>query len=417
MTEEEILNESKMTYGSHNNKSFVHNRHVEPQKSSPLNFVPKGTIDPNVSLSYADDSSEVKCGDVLGNEPDANSDFSKNSINETASESVFGPNFFTSLFGSFSIDNNSDVSCSTATEAEQTNESESEDQQCSDYSSETVSVNVPDNVSCRTTETRSQTDQEISFKNKAASEPFLDTNGSCADNSSNDSAKVSGISSDKPELSDPTKAFEEKTDVNKAPNAQAEQSEPSVRGEKVQIKKQEPKHVGKGRGNKKPKHQRRSGSPQSSTGSNSSQKARDVKNSFVKPVSNGKCDKYAFDCANKAFGKTGEISEQDLQSKQSKKNQKQSPPQKAPANDKYRHPNSSSSARNVQQNQAQKGPVRPSGSSRANPADQNAFYVKRQTCFNCSIAELDFIQEQGLVKTEMLLAAEEAKSITTTRCT
>ncbi|KAJ0946943.1 putative transcription factor interactor and regulator CCHC(Zn) family [Helianthus annuus] len=59
MTEEEILNESKMTYGSPR-KSSVHNRHVEPQKSSPLNFVPKGSIDPNASLSCADNSSEVK---------------------------------------------------------------------------------------------------------------------------------------------------------------------------------------------------------------------------------------------------------------------------------------------------------------------------------------------------------------------
>ncbi|KAF5809187.1 putative transcription factor interactor and regulator CCHC(Zn) family [Helianthus annuus] len=233
-------------------------------------------------------------------------------------------------------------------------------QQCSDYSSETVSVNVPDNVSRGTTETHSQTDQETSFKNKAASEPFLNTNGSCADNSSNDSAEVYGVTSDKPELSDPTKADEEKTDVNKAPS--------------------------KGREKKKPKHQRQAGSPQSSTGRNSPQKTRDVKNAFVKPVSNGKCEKYAFDCANKAFEKTGEISEQDLQSNQNKKNQKKSQPQKALANDKYRHPNSSSSARNVQQNQAQKGPVHPSGPARATQADQNAFYVKRQTCFNCGIA-------------------------------
>ncbi|KAL9994566.1 putative 6-phosphogluconolactonase [Helianthus debilis subsp. tardiflorus] len=212
----------------------------------------------------------------------------------------------------------------------------------------------------------------------------------CAEDSSNVSpevsAKVSGVSSTKPEVSDPTKVDEVETNVHKAPNAQAEQSEPSVSGEKVQIKEQEPKQAGKGRGNKKPKHHRRAGSPQSSTGSNSPQKARVVKNAFVKPVSNGKCEKYAFDCANKAFGKTGEISEQDLQSKQSKKNQKKSPPQKAPANDKYRHPNSSSFARNVQHQQAQKGPVRPSGPARANPADQNAFYVKRQTCFNCGIA-------------------------------
>ncbi|KAM0045672.1 putative transcription factor interactor and regulator CCHC(Zn) family [Helianthus debilis subsp. tardiflorus] len=217
---------------------------------------------------------------------------------------------------------------------------------------------------------------------------------SCADNSSNDSAevstKVSGISSDKPELSDSVKADdmkdEVKTDVKKALNAQAELSEPSVSGEKVQIKQQEPQQASKGRGKKKPKHQRQVGSPQSSMGSNSPQKARDMRNAFVKPVSNGKCEKYAFDCANKAFGKTGEISEQDLQSHQNKKNKKKSPPQKAPANDKYRYPNSSSSARNVQQKQAQKGSVHPSGPPRATRADQNAFYVKRQTCFNCGIA-------------------------------
>ncbi|MFS7976500.1 putative transcription factor interactor and regulator CCHC(Zn) family [Helianthus anomalus] len=162
-----------------------------------------------------------------------------------------------------------------------------------------------------------------------------------------------------------------KIDVTKAPSAKAEQSEPSVRDEKVQIKQQEPKRAGKGRGKKKPKHQRQAGSPQSSTGSN---------------ISNGKCEKYAFDCANKAFRKTGEISKKDLQYNQSTKNQKQSLPQKAHANDKYRHPNSSSFARNVQQKQAQKGPVHPSGPARATQADQNAFYVKRQTCFNCGIA-------------------------------
>ncbi|KAJ0457287.1 putative transcription factor interactor and regulator CCHC(Zn) family [Helianthus annuus] len=392
MTEEEIMNESKMTYGPKNNKSSVDVRPAEKQVVQPVCFESKGTFDSNVSSSCADEVPEVPevmWGDIFGNEPDSNSDFSKNSINETASESVFGSNFFTSLFGSFSVDNNCDVSCSTATEAEQTNESESEDQQCSDYSSETVSVNVPDNVSCGTTETHSQTDQETSLKNKAASEPFLNTNGSCADNSSNDSAKVSGISSDKPELSDSVKADdmknEEKTVVKKAPNAQAEQSEPSVSGEKIQIKQQEPKQAGKGRGNKKPKHQRQAGSPQSSTGNNSPQKARDMRNAFVKPVSNGKCEKYEFDCANKAFGKTGEISEHDVQSTQNKKTQKKSPPQKAPANDKYRHPSSSSSAGKVQQKQAQKGPVHPSGPARATQADQNAFYVKRQTCFNCGI--------------------------------
>ncbi|KAJ0787487.1 putative transcription factor interactor and regulator CCHC(Zn) family [Helianthus annuus] len=364
-TEEELMNEGKMTYGPKTEKLSFNSRPVDKGATPSVNLVSKGTFDPNVLSSLAD---EVKVEGVVENE-------------QTSSSHVCD------IFGSFLQSMLKNVR--------------------PDGLGENVDACVTENESAnRVNEPAGPLDSKCESPEAADSEKLESVNSSefssrvscaepsCAENSSNVSAevsaKVSGISSDKPALSNSVKADdmkkEVKINVTKAPSAQAEQSEPSASDEKVQIKQQEPKQAGKGRGKKKPKHQRQAGSPQSSTGSNSPQKARVVKNAFVKPVSNGKCEKYAFDCANKAFEKTGEISEQDLQSTQNKKTQKKSPPQKAPANDKYRHPNSSSFARNVQGNQAQKGPVRPSGSSRANPADQNAFYIKRQTCFNCGIA-------------------------------
>ncbi|KAJ0705177.1 putative transcription factor interactor and regulator CCHC(Zn) family [Helianthus annuus] len=347
-----------------------------------MNFVSKGTVDPNSSAACADEIEDSKCEDSLGDEQASESDSFENSINEPNPDSILACSIFNSVFSSVfnfrpnGLGENVDA-CVTATESEdETNEpAEPSDSKC-DSSEATDSKKLE------------PVDSSEFSSRMSCAEPTRAENSSKV--SAEVSATVSGISSNKPELSDSVKVEdikdEEKTNVNKAPSAQAEQSEPSVSDEKVQIKQQEPKRAGKGRGKKKPKHQRQAGSPQSSTGSNSPQKARDMRNAFVKPVSNGKCEKYAFDCANKAFGKTGEISEQDLQSHQNKKNKKKSPPQKAPANDKYRHPNSSSSAGNVQQKQAQKGPVHPSGPARATRADQNAFYVKRQTCFNCGIA-------------------------------
>ncbi|KAJ0957590.1 putative transcription factor interactor and regulator CCHC(Zn) family [Helianthus annuus] len=381
MTEEELMNEDKMAYGPKTDKSSINSRPVDKRATPSVNFVSKGTFDPNASSSPADEVVEVKVENVVGDEQASDSDSSENLINEPNPYSILTFDFF-KVFRSMinfrpdDLGENVDA-CVTETEsANETNEpAEPFDSKCK--SSEAADSEKLESV------------DSSEFSSKASC-----AKPSCAENSSNVSAevsaKVSGISSNKPEFSDSVKADdmkeEVKIDVNKAPSAQAEQSEPSVSDEKVQIKQQEPKQARKGRGKKKPKHQRQAGSPQSSMGSNSPQKARNVRNAFVKPVSNGKCEKYAFDCANKAFGKTGEISKQDLQYNQNKKNQKKSQPQKAPANDKDRHPNSSSSARNVQQNQAQKGPVRPSGPARANPADQNAFYVKRQTCFNCGIA-------------------------------
>ncbi|MFS7998536.1 putative transcription factor interactor and regulator CCHC(Zn) family [Helianthus anomalus] len=365
MTEEELMNEDKMAYGPKTDKSSINSRPVDKEATPLVNLVSKGTFDPNASSSLAD---EVKVEGVVENEQASSSHVCD----------IFG-SFLQSMLKNVRPDGLGENVDACVRETESANET-NEPAEPSDSKRESPEAAVSEKL-------ESVDSSEFSSRVSCA-EP------SCADNSSNVSvevaAKVSGISSDKPEPSNSVKdddmKDEEKTNVNIAPSAQAEQSEPSVSDEKVQIKQQEPKRVGKGRGKKKPKHQRQAGSPQSSTGSNSPQKARVVKNAFVKPVSNGKCEKYAFDCANKAFRKTSEFSKQDLQYNQNKKNQKKSQPQKAPANDKYRHPNSSSSARNVQQNQAQKGPVRPSGPGRANPADQNAFHVKRQTCFNCGIA-------------------------------
>ncbi|MFS7955752.1 putative transcription factor interactor and regulator CCHC(Zn) family [Helianthus anomalus] len=382
-TEEELINEGKMTYGPKTDKSSINSKFVDNKRPAPsMNFVSKGTVDPNSSFACADEVVEVTVEKVAGEEQASESNAYENLINKANLDSITACDIFNSVFRSVinlrpdDLGENVDACVTENESANRANEpAEPSDSKCE--SPEAVVSEKLESV------------ESSGFSSKVScDEP------SCAENSSNVSAevlaKVSGISSDKPELSDSVRADdlkdEEKTDVKKTPSMQAEQSEPSVSDEKVQIKQQEPKRASKGRGNKKPKHQRQSGSPQSSTGSNSPQKARVVKNVFVKPVGNGKCEKYAFNCANKAFRKTGEISKQDLQYNQNKKNQKKSQPQKAPANDKYRHPNSSSSARNVQRNQAQKGPVRPSGPARDTRVDQNAFYVKRQTCFNCGIA-------------------------------
>ncbi|KAJ0839390.1 putative transcription factor interactor and regulator CCHC(Zn) family [Helianthus annuus] len=145
MTEEEILNESKMTYGSHNKKSSVHNRHVEPQKSSPLNFVPKGTIDPNVSLSCADDSSEVKCGDVHGSESVVISNVSEPYFEHYSEPTESDIAFTSSLFASFSAYVSSSNACDT---------------NISNVSAcENVTGEVPQDTFSETTETTSQENQ------------------------------------------------------------------------------------------------------------------------------------------------------------------------------------------------------------------------------------------------------------------
>ncbi|KAJ0871822.1 hypothetical protein HanRHA438_Chr11g0516801 [Helianthus annuus] len=80
VTEEELMNEDMMTYGLKTDKSSINTRPVEKWASPPINFVSTSTIDPNASSSFADEVFEVKFGDVLGDEPDSNSDFSKSSF-------------------------------------------------------------------------------------------------------------------------------------------------------------------------------------------------------------------------------------------------------------------------------------------------------------------------------------------------
>ncbi|MFS7917094.1 hypothetical protein Hanom_Chr03g00185001 [Helianthus anomalus] len=78
VTEEALMNEDKMTYGSKTDKSSTNSKHVEKRAIPQINFVSKGTIDPNASSSRADEVNEVKFGDIHGDEPDSNSDFLKN---------------------------------------------------------------------------------------------------------------------------------------------------------------------------------------------------------------------------------------------------------------------------------------------------------------------------------------------------
>ncbi|KAJ0958119.1 putative RNA-directed DNA polymerase [Helianthus annuus] len=199
MTEEEMINESKMTYGSKNHKSSVHDRHVEPQKSTPLNFVHKGTIDPNVSSSCADDSSEVKCDDVHRSEPVIISN-----VSEPYFEHYSGPTesdiaFTSSLFASFSAyvsssnvcdPNISNVSaCENLTGevpqdafSETTETTSQENQEYPDSSSESVSVGVPNVESSGTPlETELNNEPETVLHDQCSEEMHIDETSSCSE--------------------------------------------------------------------------------------------------------------------------------------------------------------------------------------------------------------------------------------------
>ncbi|MFS7980345.1 hypothetical protein Hanom_Chr10g00938351 [Helianthus anomalus] len=97
MTEEEMMNESKMTYGPKNCKPSVNVRPVEKQVVKPVCFVSKGTFDPNASSSCADEVPEVRWGDMFGNEPPLDSDVSKPTFDKTDSGCVFGQSFLNSF--------------------------------------------------------------------------------------------------------------------------------------------------------------------------------------------------------------------------------------------------------------------------------------------------------------------------------
>ncbi|MFS8034621.1 hypothetical protein Hanom_Chr17g01583281 [Helianthus anomalus] len=58
-----------------------------------MNFISKGTFDPNGSFTCADKVVGVKFGDILGDEQDFNSDFSRTSFDKTYFGCVFGQVF------------------------------------------------------------------------------------------------------------------------------------------------------------------------------------------------------------------------------------------------------------------------------------------------------------------------------------
>ncbi|MFS7919328.1 hypothetical protein Hanom_Chr03g00211451 [Helianthus anomalus] len=92
------MNEGKMTYGPKTNKSSINNKSVDNKRPTPsINLISKGTFDPNGSSTCADEVVEAKFGDILGDEQDFNSNFSKTYFNETDSGCVFRQAFLNSF--------------------------------------------------------------------------------------------------------------------------------------------------------------------------------------------------------------------------------------------------------------------------------------------------------------------------------
>ncbi|XP_022040372.1 uncharacterized protein LOC110942917 [Helianthus annuus] len=361
MTEEEMMNESKMTYGSKNNKSSVHDRQVEKQKSTPLNFVPKGTIDPNVSSSCADDSFEVKCGDVHG--MDVPNVESSGTTLETVTESR--PQV------------DSHDTCVDETCVDETSSSEIKTEP--DFVKEEKGVEINEKSQENVSDKGIKTETESSFQNdpdkiiKDEKHHLSESHASASSDQQvqKESEKAHGTQAKQPkqaQLSRPIKSATVASTLNlhtlkrqtcfncgipghiarncvHRPNVQQKVNTRSCADvcEPVHNTQKEPKRVDQNQGYKKSAHQ----------GQSRSHKARDK----------------VIESSNKE-GKT--------------KNGAQS--NKTSANNKYKHPNSSSSKRNMQAHQAQKGPVCPSGPARANQAAQNVFPMKRQTCYNCGIA-------------------------------
>ncbi|KAJ0430204.1 putative transcription factor interactor and regulator CCHC(Zn) family [Helianthus annuus] len=182
MTEEEMLNESKMTYGPKNNKpsvnvessknskSSINGKFTEEQVKSETCFVSKGTFDPNSSSSCADKVPEVIWGDVFGSEQVLESDSSKTSFDDTNSDCVFGQAFLNSFHSyvssSFGPDvlgktvNACDELFKTACDDDCFETAESCDSDISDSLGEnSVTNDVPQNTSSETTDDASQENQ------------------------------------------------------------------------------------------------------------------------------------------------------------------------------------------------------------------------------------------------------------------
>ncbi|MFS7930582.1 hypothetical protein Hanom_Chr04g00345961 [Helianthus anomalus] len=97
-TKEELMNEGKMTYGPKTDKSSISRKFVDNNRPGPsMNFVSKGTVDPNNSFACADEIVDLKCEVSLGGEQAFVSDFSKTSFDKTDSDCVFGQVFLDSF--------------------------------------------------------------------------------------------------------------------------------------------------------------------------------------------------------------------------------------------------------------------------------------------------------------------------------
>ncbi|KAJ0468983.1 putative transcription factor interactor and regulator CCHC(Zn) family [Helianthus annuus] len=182
MTEEEMLNESKMTYGPKNNKPSVNVEGPKNSKSS-INvifaeeqvtpetcFVSKGTFDPNSSSSCADKVPEVIWGDLFGSEQVLDTDSSKTSFDNTNSGCVFGQAFLNSFHSYVSSSFGPDVLGKTVNACDEPFENACDDEcfttaencdsDVSDSQGEnSVTNDVPRDTFSETTENASQENQ------------------------------------------------------------------------------------------------------------------------------------------------------------------------------------------------------------------------------------------------------------------
>ncbi|MFS7994716.1 hypothetical protein Hanom_Chr12g01109311 [Helianthus anomalus] len=207
---EELINEDMMTYGPKTDKSSINSKYVNKRATTKMNFVSKGTFDPNSSFACADEVVDLKCEDTLRGEQVFNYDFSETSFDKTDSGCVFGQVFLDSfhtyvsssgpdILGktvdacSESLNNDSDDGCFSVNDcdydisnstvdvivtgevpqdtfSETTETSSQENQECPDSSSESVSMDVPNVES-----------SGISLETVAESKPQVDSHDTCVD--------------------------------------------------------------------------------------------------------------------------------------------------------------------------------------------------------------------------------------------
>ncbi|MFS7980325.1 putative transcription factor interactor and regulator CCHC(Zn) family [Helianthus anomalus] len=444
MTEEEMKNESNMTYGPKNNKSSFNDRPIEKQKSAPINFVSKGSVDPNTSSSCADKASEVKCGDVLGSESVDRSNISENYFEQTESDIAFSRSLFAS-FSAYVSSCVSDVSNPLVDESvtgevpqdtfsEPTETSSQENQEFCDSSSESISVGIPDVESSGTP-----------LETVAESKPQVDSHDTRVDETRVDETSTSFEIKTEPDFeAEEVVTLNEKSQENVSDKEIKTETESSFQNDPDKIIKDEKHHLSESHASassdqqvqkesekahetqaKKPKQAQLSRPIRSATVAstpnlhtlkrqtcfNCGIPGHIARNCVHRPNLQQKVNTHS--CANvcePVHNKRNESKQADQSrgyaksayqgqsrshkardkviesSNKGEKTKNGAQSNKTFANSKYKHPNSSSSKSNVQPNPKQKGPVCPSGPARANQATQNVFPMKRQTCYNCGIA-------------------------------